>query len=132
MKGVPLRLELGARDIEKGAVAYARRDDGSKGSFAREGIAKQVRSTLDLISNDMRKKATENMKNVITTVEGLENMPEKILRFGWCGDQECGKKIEERTELKILGSPYIKEAFHGKCVGCGKETDTVVYAARAM
>ncbi len=80
----------------------------AKDSFARENIAKQVKSMLDLISNDMRKRATENMNNVIMTVEGLENLPEKILRFGWCGDQECGKKIEERTELKNSRLPLHK------------------------
>ena len=134
LKGVPLRLELGARDIEKGAVAYARRDDGKKGSFSRPGVVDEVRSMLDQIATDMRAKAQKFMEGSIVTVDHLDlkEIPEKWLRFGWCGEQECGRKIEEKTELKILGSPYTKEEFHGKCLGCGKETDTVVYAARAM
>jgi len=134
MKGVPLRLELGARDIEKGVVAYARRDDGKKGSFARADAVAGARDMLDQIALDMRSKAQKFMDDSIITVDSLElkEVPEKWLRFGWCGEQECGRRIEERTELKILGSPYAKEEFHGKCLGCGKDTDTVVYAARAM
>ncbi len=133
-KGVPLRLELGARDIEKGMVAYARRDDGRKGGFARPEVAAEVRSMLDLIAKDMRAKAQRFMDESVVTVESLDldEVSEKWLRFGWCGEQGCGRKIEERTELKILGSPYVKEEFRGKCLGCGQETDTVVYAARAM
>jgi prolyl-tRNA synthetase len=134
LKGVPLRLELGARDIEKGVVAYARRDDGKKGSFARAEVVAAVRAMLDQIAGDMRAKAQKFMDDSIITVDSLDlkEVPEKWLRFGWCGEQECGRKIEERTELKILGSPYVKEEFHGKCLGCGKDTDIVVYAARAM
>ena len=72
------------------------------------------------------------MKESIISVDDLENPPEMILRFGWCGDENCGKAIEEKTGLKILGTPYIHEEFHGKCAGCGKDTDIVVYSARAM
>jgi prolyl-tRNA synthetase len=131
---VPLRLELGARDIGNGVVAYARRDDGKKGSFPRAEVASGVRTTLESIEADMRAKAQAFMDASIISVDSLEfkEVPEKWLRFGWCGELECGKKVEERTELKILGTPYVKEEFHGKCLGCGKETDTVVYAARAM
>jgi prolyl-tRNA synthetase len=134
LKGVPLRLELGTRDIEKGVVAYARRDDGKKGSFDRTQVVEGVRTMLEQIARDMRSKARQFMDSSIITVEDLDfrEVPEKWLRFGWCGEQECGKKVEERTELKILGSPYSKEEFQGKCLGCGKETDKVVYAARAM
>jgi len=134
LKGVPLRLELGARDIEKSVVSYARRDDGRKGSFDRSKVVDEVRSMLDLIAKDMRARAQKFLDGSIMDVDNMDfkEVPEKWLRFGWCGEQECGRKIEERTELKILGTPYVKEEFHGKCLCCGKETDTVVYAARAM
>lgn len=132
LKGVPLRLELGARDIEKGVVAFARRDTGEKGSLPRGDVADKVKGILASIALDMRTKAQKRMDESITTIHSMENVPEKWVRFGWCGSEECGRKVEETTELKILGTPYTKEEFHGKCLGCGKETDTVVYAARAM
>ena len=132
MKGVPLRLELGERDIKNGVVAYARRFDGSKGTFNRLDIISLVRKELENIALEMDSKAWTKMKDSIISVDNLDEPPEMILRFGWCGEEECGKSIEEKTGLKILGTPYIPEEFHGKCIGCGKDTDTVVYSARAM
>jgi prolyl-tRNA synthetase len=96
LKGVPLRLELGARDIEKCVVAYARRDDGKKGSFDRTTVTEGVRSTLDQIALGMRAKAKTYMDANIITVDNLDfkdGVPEKWLRFGWCGEQECGRKV---------------------------------------
>jgi len=132
IKGVPLRLELGERDIVKGAVAYARRDTGTKGSLHRPSVVEEVKDLLSQISSDMRKVANEKMDAAIVTVEDLKEVPDKMLRFGWCGSEECGRRIEEGTELKILGTPYFKEEFHGRCPICKQETDTVVYAAKAM
>ncbi len=132
LKGVPLRLELGGRDIANGVVSYARRDTGEKGTVLRKSVGEDVEALLHKIALDMRERARQRMESSITTIDSLENVPDKWLRFGWCGTEECGKKIEETADIKILGSPYTKEEFHGKCLACGKETDTVVYAARAM
>jgi prolyl-tRNA synthetase len=132
LKGVPLRLELGGRDIEKGVVSFARRDDGTKGTFPRAELVGEVNTLLSKISATMLEKAQTKMFSSITTIDSLNDLPEKWLRFGWCGGEECGHKIEEKAEIKILGSPYNKEEFHGKCLACGQETDIVVYAARAM
>jgi len=132
LKGVPLRLELGGRDIANEVVSYARRDISEKGTFSRKNVAESVSTLLAVISDDMRDKARERMDSSITTIDSLDNIPEKWLRFGWCGTEECGKEIEEAADIKILGSPYDKEEFDGKCLACGKDTNIVVYAARAM
>lgn len=132
LKGVPLRLELGERDIKNGVVAFARRFDARKGSFQRSDVVNSVKAELDKIAEEMDANAWKKMKESVVSVDNLENPPEMILRFGWCGDENCGKAIEEKTGLKILGTPYIHEEFHGKCAGCGKDTDIVVYSARAM
>ncbi len=132
LKGVPLRLELGGRDIKKGVVSFARRDTGEKGTMLRSNIAKDVEAMLLKISKDMRAKAQQLMDSSVTTIESLDNIPKKWVRFGWCGSEECGQKIEETADIKILGTPYSGEKFHGKCLACGQETDIVVYAARAM
>lgn len=132
IKGVPLRLEIGLRDIESGVVTYARRDLLERGTFPREYSVREVRSLLDSISGELRSRARKRMENAVVTVDSLDDIPEKILRMGWCGSEECGKVIEETTELSLLGTPYYPEEFHGKCIVCGKETDLVAYAARAM
>ncbi len=132
IKGVPLRLELGQRDIAEGKVCFAVRHDGVKGSFPRATTIDDVRSKLQEIMKAMNDNAWKRLSTAVATIDTLENPPKKILRFGWCGEEPCGREIETRTELKILGTPYIKEDFHARCVVCGKETDKPTYAARAM
>lgn len=132
MRGVPLRLELGPKDISEGKVSYAVRHDGSKGWFPRGSISQEVKGMLEKIMEDMNASAWARLSNAVATIDTLENPPKKILRFGWCGSEQCGREIETRTELKILGTPYIKEDFRARCLVCGKETERATYAARAM
>ncbi|NYT11082.1 MAG: proline--tRNA ligase [Methanomassiliicoccales archaeon] len=132
IKGVPLRLELGSRDIKEAVVTFSRRDQGIRGTFKREELADKVRSLLSEISEEMRKKAKAQLEAAVVTIESLDEVPKKILRMGWCGSEECGREIEETTDLNLLGTPYAPENFKGKCIVCGKETSRLVYAARAM
>ena len=62
----------------------------------------------------------------------MDRVPEKVVRFGWCGEDDCGHRFEERTGLKMLGTPYLKEEYRGRCVVCGREVDRAAYAARSM
>jgi prolyl-tRNA synthetase len=133
IKGVPLRLELGARDIENGVVAFARRDTGDKGSISVADVVPGVRMLLDDISESMFQKANEIQQSRIQDVDSLEDLPQdKILRFGWCGCEECGHKFEDTYGFKILGTPYIPEEFKGKCIMCDKPVDKPAYAAHTM
>ena len=132
IKGVPFRLEIGSRDIKEGVVTYARRDSGAKGTVRASEVVPESRRMLGEIANDMHEKAKQTLANSIETIDGLDNLPKKILRFGWCGSEECGHEFETRTELKLLGTPYKKEEFTGKCIICSADTKTSAYAARAM
>jgi prolyl-tRNA synthetase len=132
IRGVPLRLELGMRDIEGGKVAYARRDTGGKGALDRSAIVPQVHEVLRAIAVDMRARAATASGAAIQDLDSLDRVPEKVVRFGWCGEEECGHRFEERTGLKMLGTPYLKEGYRGRCVVCGREVDRAAYAARSM
>jgi prolyl-tRNA synthetase len=132
MKGVPLRLDLGARDIAGSKVAYSTRDDGAKGSVSRADIVKESRALLDNVSERLAANAKARLASSVQTIDSLDNLPQKILRFGWCGAEKCGHAIEQKTELKILGTPYEPEEFEGKCIVCGNTTKVAAYAARAM
>ncbi|HOE53071.1 MAG TPA: proline--tRNA ligase [Methanomassiliicoccales archaeon] len=132
IRGVPLRLELGMRDIEGGKVAYARRDTGGKGALDRSAIVPQVHEVLRAIAVDMRARAATASGAAIQDLDSLDRVPEKVVRFGWCGEEECGHRFEERTGLKMLGTPYLKEEYRGRCVVCGREVDRAAYAARSM
>jgi len=132
IRGVPLRLELGMRDIEGGKVAYARRDTGGKGALDRSAIVPQVHEVLRAIAVDMRARAATASGAAIQDLDSLDRVPEKVVRFGWCGEDDCGHRFEERTGLKMLGTPYLKEEYRGRCVVCGREVDRAAYAARSM
>jgi len=133
MKGVPVRLELGGRDIENGVVSFARRDTGEKGSISVDSLVPGIRMLLDDISANMLSKAQEYQSRMIQDVDSMEGLPDsKVLRIGWCGCEECGHKFEDTTGFKILGRPYGNEVYSGKCIVCGKPVDKAAYAAHTM
>ena len=133
IRGVPLRIELGARDIENGVVSFARRDNGEKGTIDADSLASGVKLLLKDISDSMMAKAQAVQDSRIQDIDSTEDIPQdKILRFGWCGCPECGHKFEDTYDFKILGTPYIPEKFEGKCIICGKPVDKPAYAAHTM
>jgi prolyl-tRNA synthetase len=132
LKGVPLRLELGMRDIEKRKVTFVRRDTGDKSLADRAGVAEEVLRMLDRVAKEMLERAIRIMEEGIETVSSLESLPEKMIRAGWCGEEQCGHEIETRSDRNILGMPIDGEEFDGQCVICGKKAKSPVYLARAM
>ena len=134
IKGVPLRLELGGRDIENKVVTFVRRDNGEKGTIDIEDAGVGAKLIFNMISASLMEKAKASQASKMQEIDSLDNIPEgKILRFGWCGGEECGHKFEDTHDLKILGFPYAsKETYKGKCIVCGKETKLLTLAARTM
>jgi prolyl-tRNA synthetase len=132
IRGVPLRLELGQRDMNKGVVTFARRDTGQKKEVERENLIPQVKETLGEIADNLEKRAYELLKENIILATSLEEAKEAkgIVKFGWCGEESCGLEIEESTDMKVLGTPVEKEEFSGQCLICSKPTDIVAYLAK--
>ncbi|NLU45618.1 MAG: proline--tRNA ligase [Euryarchaeota archaeon] len=134
IKGVPLRLELGGRDIENGVVTFVRRDTGEKGTIDIASAAQGTGLVLEMIAESMLEAAASIQGSYITDIEDMDSVvKERILRFGWCGDPACGHAFEERSDMKILGHRYGQaEAYEGRCIICGKPTGKRVLAANAM
>lgn len=132
IKGVPLRLEIGGKDIANKVVTFVRRDNGEKGSVSTDCLADGVQMILDRIASEMRSKAWSKQLDAVLDITSLDSIPDRILRFGWCGSEKCGHTLEDEHELKLLGTPYIDEKFDGKCIVCGKKTKKPAYAARSM
>lgn len=139
IKGVPLRLELGARDLENDVVTFARRDNGEKGTIDSGSLVPGVRLILDEIMRYMSEKAWKFQNGAVTDLRSVEDIPKdaedsklRIYRFGWCGREECGHKFEDDNDIKILGTSYVPEDYKGRCIVCGKETSVPAYAARTM
>ncbi len=133
LKGVPLRLELGMRDLEKHVVTFVRRDTGEKSQKDRAHAVKDVKDMLSLIGKEMLERAQKYMDSNIATISSLDDIPQnKWLRTGWCGGEDCGKEIETRADRNILGTPIEGEKYDGGCVVCGKPVETPVYLAKSM
>ncbi len=132
IRGVPLRLELGQRDLDKGVVTFARRDTAEKSEVKREDLIEQVKTTLDDIAANLESKAREILEANTSTAITLDDVRDAIgvVKGGWCGEERCGLEIEEATEMKVLGTPYRKEDFSGECLVCGRPTDIVAYLAK--
>ena len=135
IKGVPLRFEIGGKDIENGVVTFARRDNGEKGTISLDSVVGGSRLILDKISEDMLEAAKAKQQGFIDEMDNMDkvdSIPEgRIVKIGWCGCPECGHKFEDKYDIKILGTPYKPEEWTGKCIVCGKEAKPA-YAARTL
>ncbi len=131
MRGVPLRLEIGPRDMKEGRVVLVRRDNRQKASVPRIGMVGEVRRTLDLIAMDMAARSAEVLEKGIRDISTLDEEPANgILRAGWCGEAACGHEMEDRLGVKMLGTLFENGTFHGKCVVCGKDASEQAHLAR--
>ena len=127
LRGVPLRLELGPRDIDAGKVMAVTRL-GGKVSLDRTGITEGVRDVLAGISQAMKAKAEEHVRNSLCTVTTIDALTAalndgKVAVVSWCGERGCADAVEEKSSSSILGtevrSPYVADA-KGACIICGK------------
>jgi prolyl-tRNA synthetase len=131
MRGVPLRLEIGPRDMKEGKVVLVRRDNRQKAFVPRIGMVPEVRRTLDMLAMDMGARSAEVLKKGIRDITTLDDEAATgILRAGWCGEASCGHEMEDRLGVKVLGTLYGKAPFAGKCVVCGKDAAEPAYLAR--
>lgn len=131
LRGVPIRLELGPRDLERGEVTMVRRDTGARTLPKRNKIVNSVLETLSNIEESLWNNAERVLKENITTVDALEEAKDKkgIIRIGWCGDEECDDQIVNYLDMNMLGTPINDEGYSGKCGSCGKPTNIVAYYA---
>ena len=152
MRGVPLRIEVGPRDLEKQQCVLVRRDNGEKRTANLADAEKALAEALDQYAAGLRQRATDtllqNVKDHKTAAE-VKTAP-GIARLGWCGEEACGLKIQAETEKTLLGVPIdvafpggafaergmlanlaLKGAgYKGHCASCGKETTTPVHVAK--
>lgn len=135
-KGVPIRLEVGPRDIENGTIVLNRRDTGDKQfiEYSDESIVSVINDTLDSITQNLKQNANEFQQSKIFDVENLEqvrktiNKKGGIITFKWCGDTECGKQIEEEFNIDILGTQPAE--IDGVCPHCGREAHEKVLVSK--
>ncbi len=137
MRGIPLRIEIGPKDIEKGMCVVARRDTGEKKEASLSGIAEFIKNELSQMHSDMLKKAEAFLDSHISDAHDYDEFKKAIeekpgfVRAMWCGDVSCEEKIKADTTATSRCMPFEQEMIDQKCVCCGKEAKKLVYWGKA-
>ena len=138
MKGVPVRLELGPKDIENNQCVLVRRDTAEKIFVSLDGIEETIEKLLEDISNSMFQKALERRENMTYTAGDLDEMKEiadtkpGFIKALWCMDRDCEDKLKEVAGVTSRCMPLnMQDGVDGKCVCCGKPAKKLVYWGKA-
>lgn len=137
MKGVPLRLEIGPKDIENNQCVLVRRDNHEKVVVSLDNIEETVVKLLDTIQNDMFNKALALREQKTYRVTDFEEMKQcaaektGFVKAMWCGDLACEEKIKEEAGLSSRCMPFEQEQISDKCVCCGKPAKVMTYWGKA-
>ncbi|MCI8805840.1 MAG: proline--tRNA ligase [Clostridiales bacterium] len=137
MKGVPVRIELGPRDIENGQAILARRDTGEKTTVKICDIEKEVISLLDNIQSSLLEKAKAHRDTKTSTAKNMEEFKKVLdtnqgfIKAMWCGNEECENKIKEETGATSRCIPFEQEHIGDTCVCCQKPAEKMVIWGKA-
>ena len=133
MKGVPLRLELGPKDMEKNQCVLVRRDSGEKSFVSLDDIESTVAAMLDSIHDGLYAKAKRNLEENTYACSTLEEVKEKMASRGgfaktmWCGDEACEIAMKEQAGVTSRCIPFHQEHLGDVCPVCGKPAKHMVY-----
>jgi len=137
LKGAPLRIEIGPKDLEKNQVVFIRRDDEKKESIKWDQISNKLKTTLDDIQKNLLKKNQDFLQNNTHTVDSYDQfkkiLEEKsgFIKAGWCESEACEEKIKSETKATIRVIPFKQPKKLGKCICCGKPAKHEVIFAKA-
>jgi prolyl-tRNA synthetase len=137
LKGVPLRIEIGPRDVAAGKAMFARRDLGKKTDVALDGVEEEATALLANIQKGLFDKAKayrDKMTRIVLSYDDLKAQMAGAGGFavcGWCGDPKCETKVKEDTKATIRLIPFEGGEGNGACVVCNKDARHTVYFAKA-
>lgn len=137
MKGIPLRLEVGPKDIEKEQVVLVRRDTGEKLFVPLSELEDTLSKLLDEIQKNLFRKAQElreERTSVALTFSEFENKLENepgFIKAMWCGKTSCEEQIKEKTSATSRCIPFEQETLSEKCICCDEKAEHMVYWAKA-
>jgi len=135
--GVPIRIEVGPRDLQRGEVVVVRRDTGEKVSLAKDTVGEKVRELLNEIQTSLYDRALKFRNENTTNVDNYQTFREVVTEQGgflyahWCGNAECEGQIKQETMATVRCIPLDSEGDSGGCVLCGEQSRKRVYFARA-
>ena len=137
MRGIPLRVEIGPRDIAAGQAVVCRRDNGEKETVAFTELSKRIGELLDEVQKNLYEKARAHRDENTRVAKNWEeftsilNNQQGFIKAMWCGDQDCEIDIKEETGATTRCMPFEQENLGDVCVHCGKPAKKMVYFGRA-
>lgn len=137
MKGVPVRVEIGPRDIENNCCVLVRRDNGEKVTVSLDGVENSVKQTLEALAKNIYDRAKENMERRTVdcaTFDELEQAVNNSLGFYramWCGDEACEDELKEKLGIGSRCIPFDGKEISDTCVCCGKPAKAMVIWGKA-
>lgn len=137
MRGIPLRIEIGPRDIQNNVCVIVRRDTFEKTECPIDKVAETVSSLLETVQNDMLERARRHLEEETFEAKTPEEFARHFenqngfVKAMWCGDRACEDKIKEMYGVTSRCIPFHQEEIAGTCVCCGKPAKKMVYWAKA-
>ncbi len=138
MKGVPLRLELGPRDIEANQCVIVRRDNGEKVTVSLDELETKIPELLQAVRDGLYEKAKNNLEEHTYFAETIDEVKDIVNNRGggfiktfWCGDVECELAMKEKAGVSSRCIPFVQENRTGVCPICGKPSSTTIFWGQA-
>ena len=137
MRGIPLRIELGPKDIENGQCVLVRRDTREKYTVAISEVSQKAGELLETIQKEMFERAKAHRDQHISDAFDYEQFKDAVnnkpgfIRGMWCGEQACEDKIKEETTATARCMPFEQESIAKTCVCCGKPAKKLVFWGKA-
>lgn len=138
MKGVPLRLEIGPKDIENNQCVIVRRDNREKSFVPLDKLEETIEQLLKALGDNIYNTAYENMERrtydcttMDEIIQKLKDNGDGFVRAMWCGDEACEDKIKEVTGVGSRCIPFEQKELSDKCICCGKPAKHMVYWGKA-
>ena len=137
MRGIPVRVEMGPRDIEAGQAIVVRRDTREKTTVAIESLAEEIKNILDKMQTEMLERARTHREAHTYVATNYDEFKDVVankpgfVKAMWCGDQACEDKIKEETTATSRCMPFEQEHLSDVCVCCGRPAKKMVYWGKA-
>ena len=137
MKGVPLRVEIGPKDIEKNQCVIVRRDNRQKYFVSLDNIESEIENLLVAMRDDMYKAAYDRRERMTYVARNMDEMIKiadeqpGFIKAMWCGERECEDALKEQAGVTSRCAPFAQETLSDVCVCCGKPAKKMLYWGKA-
>ncbi len=136
LKGIPVRVEIGPKDVSKNQVVLVRRDTHEKKIVKIAGVAKEVDKLLDEIQKNLFERAKKFLESKLVSADSVQKLKElvgkgNLVKVEWCGHKSCEENIKDKTGAKSLNSSFDEKPKSGQCFACKEKAKFVTYFGKS-